>query len=193
MNGRDVLGLLLDPTIDQNLKSAWILFAIAWFRGNGYLVSEEMLLKALFENASGKVYEFSESSLLTRALKDSKEYKKIIDNAIDSQPQGYYFHNVSTSTEFRQGDLSTSVGKTAVRFNGEACKSGQTARLNLRVTFENEYNFDKWGGPEVKKYGFLVTMGNNLAYDSQEMGIIHPYWWRATFDEKRKWPWSVSQ
>ena len=144
--------------------------------GNDFTVSDEVIPANIMMPISGNIGNI-----------------QIIDNAIDSQPQGYYFHNVSTSTEFRQGDLSTSVGKTAVRFNGEACKSGQTARLNLRITFENEYNFDKWGVPEIRKYGFVVTMGNNLAYGSQEMGIIHPYWWRATFDEKRRWPWSVSQ
>ena len=67
-----------------------------------------------------------------------------------------------------------------------ALAAGETVTLKPEATDEALIN------PGMGLYYYQYS--NRLwAYGSQEMGIIHPYWWRATFDEKRKWPWSVSQ
>ena len=190
INAYDSLGFVLEPLSTADAKNFWTMFALVYFQGfKGHHISAEMLLLALYYPFSGETYEFEEGSNLSGALKSSKEYKSIIDNAIRSQKDGYKFYNEHTSTEFTDGDLKTCVGKTAMSFNGEACKSKGHARLNLRVTFSNRYDFDLWGEKEIEKYGHILVIGNNMAHYDQLRGVITPYWWRATFDETRRWPW----
>ena len=167
------------------------MFALLYFQGlKGHPISAEMLILALHYPFAGEHYIFEENSRLTQAIKASKEYKRIIEQIVKSQDDGYRFYALTkTSTEFTDGDLKTCVGKTDASYYGEVCKSHGRARLNLRVAFYNRYDFDHWGEAEVKKYGLILATGNNLAHYDQLRGVITPYWWTAAFDETRRWPW----
>ena len=53
----------------------------------------------------------------------------------------------------------------------------------------DDYDFHKWEGHERAVRGFILSIGNNMAYDSQTKGYLTVYPWSVSFDEKRKWPW----
>ena len=188
VNRYDALGLIVDPTLDQNAKAFWSSVALIWFRGlKHYDISADLLLKALFGGRSN--YSFGEDSALSKAIQKSSEYKKIIRDLVARRPDGYSFKDEHTSTRFRSGDLQTAVGKAEVEIGGDVCKSSSSARLDLAVEFSDDYNFEWWGWDEVKTSGVLLVIGNNWAHLDQQRGVIKPYHWTATFMEKRRWPW----
>ena len=188
VNRYDALGLMVDPTSDHNAKAFWSSVALIWFRGlKHYDISADLLLKALYGGRSN--YSFGEDSVLSKAIKKSSEYKKIIGDLVARRPDGYSFKDEHTSTRFRNGDLQTAVGKAEVEVGGDVCKSSSSARLDLAVEFSDDYNFEWWGWDEVKTSGVLLVIGNNWAHLDQQRGVIKPYHWTATFTEKRRWPW----
>ena len=44
---------------------------------------------------------------------------------------------------------------------------------------------------EIEARGFVLSFGNNLAYQSQQKGYLKTYPWSVSFDDNRRWPWHV--
>jgi len=133
---------------------------------------------------------FGENSDVANAIRKSDEYKKVIGSAIEKQMPGYMFHNAASGVNFQKGDLATSVGKGKLSYNGEVCKQENGgASVNLRVTLSDRYDFDFWWIKKWNLSSIVVTIGNDLAWYDQMRGVINPFHWRVTFDEKRSWPW----
>ena len=173
-------------------KVFWLAFAEYYFkRLMKFPISAEMLTMSAVGNVGSGEHKFSEGGQLANAIKGSSEYKRIIAQLIDKQNVSYkYYELPNKSIEFGAGDLKTAVGKAYYDMKGGICKAknGGT-RLNLRFKVFDDYDFHKWEGSERAVRGYILSVGNNMAYDSQTKGYLTVYPWSVSFDEKRKWPW----
>ena len=142
-------------------------------------------------NVGPEGHKFPEGGQLVNAIKGSAEYKKIIAQLVAKQNENYKSYDVAkASTEFKVGDLKTAVGKAYYDLKGNVCKvKNGEAHLNLRLKVFDDYNFHEWDEHERAMKGFILSMGNSMAYNSQMKGYLTVYPWSVSFDEKRKWPW----
>ena len=174
------------------VKLFWLNVAEKYFRGyKKWPISADMLLMAVYGNVGSGRHVFPEGGNLANAIKGSSEYNGIIDDLVRNRAVGRTECNESgKAVEFNTQDLETAVGHATYDINGDICKSKNgKAKLNLRMTFFDIYDFHLWDDAEIRAKGYFLSFGNNLAYRGQEEGYLKPYPWKVSFDDKRVWPW----
>ena len=156
-------------------------------------ISAEMLKLAIIGSVSNERHVFPEGGQLASAIQGSAEYKNIIDNLVQTQTARYKTYNESNKPiNFNTKDLETAVGHASYNLEGDICKTQRgRARLNLRMTVNDIYDFHMWGNAEIEARGAVLSFGNNLAYLSQQKGYLKTYPWSVSFDDNRRWPWHV--
>ena len=192
VNGYDALGLFVNPLTGPGAFAFWEFVADAFFEAyDRSPVSAEMLRISVWRLFGTEPHVFSGHSKLAAAIKNSPEYKKIIDDKVDPLPLGKKDpFSGNGDVHFGSHDLVSSVGDAKWRFSGNVCKSSATsAKLDLKVTVEDTYNFEWWGEYKEKIYGWFLTLGNNDAHIFQEVGVLRTYKWEVTFDDGRMWKW----
>ena len=180
------------PEFQLGADVFWLTVAEYYFRRQENCpISADMLELSLSGIVGSKEYVFPRNGQLANAIKDSSEYKKIIDDIVARQNHGKEFVNrPDISTDFNTHDLVSAVGKANIELNGDICKSKNgSARLNLDVTVTDTYNFEWWGSKKIDEKGFKLTVGNNIAFASQMLWYLRQYPWSVSFDDKRRWPW----
>ena len=147
--------------------------------------------KILTDAVARREYDINELDPEVKNLVKSFNDKKIIDDKVDPLPLGKKDpFSGNGDVHFGSHDLVSSVGDAKWRFSGNVCKSSATsAKLDLKVTVEDTYNFEWWGEYKEKIYGWFLTLGNNDAHIFQEVGVLRTYKWEVTFDDGRMWKW----
>ena len=156
-------------------------------------ISAEMLKLAITGYVGTGRYVFPENGQLASAIQDSVEYKNMIDNLVQTQTiRRKEYKKYDEPINFKTKDLETAVGHAFYNLEGDICKAkNDRARLDLRVTVLDTYDFHMWGKAEIEARGFVLSFGNNLAYQSQQKGYLKTYPWSVSFDDNRRWPWHV--
>ena len=154
-------------------------------------ISAEMLKLSINGSVRNERHVFPEGGKLASAIQDSTEYKNIIDNLARNQDTGRKPYNESSKPiNFDTKDLKTAVGHASYNLKGDICKTKNgRARLNLRMTVLDTYDFHMWDDAKIEANGVVLSFGNNLAYKSQQRGYLTTYPWTVSFDENRRWPW----
>ena len=144
----------------------------------GMKTSAEMLNHSIQNNPSDLTY--TDGSRIVNQIKNDSTFTEIVNEAIDNSLNGNI--NFDKWTEFETTtDLHGSLHGSHVMINGtmnDGCAS-------LNVTITDRYDFDYSGGyfseNDIIK-NFIFTVGNNLAWSDQFLGVVQNYDVTITFD-----------
>ena len=171
----------------QTGRMFWMNVAEYYFRRKKNSPLSAMLLDLSVSGFGVDHHElFDEGSNLSRAIKGSKECRFALAKIIRGSGTKIIRNELSTSLNFTQGDLFTAVGHATMYYKGKICKMAQgILRVDLDIRVHDRYDFDFWATTIFDNP--IATIGVDLAWGDQLVGIIEPYIWDAKFKEKGYW------
>lgn len=160
-----------------------------WTTGSSILSGSRPISAALMKHSlklNSKDLEITENNQknygnVINAIKDSKEFNRVVQSSIESSTQEQLTSGIATSLSFETGDLLTSIGKADISFTAQKVQGG----YNLNVQLDDTYNFEFKGAKEYKGSEGVIS-ANNSAYLSQKAETISPYKVMAKFKTSYK-------
>ena len=181
----DPNGLIRIPFITDQAKRQWEIVIREVLDRRGWTVAALLMRQSLEPSPSSLVFE--EGSLVSGKIKNSPEYRKIIDSLVANQRAGLREYDSFAPIEYKTGDLFAGVGHATVYYKGTICKMNGRAKVDLDITVKDDYDFHFLIGYQKSSYdGVLATIANNMAWSDQYFDVITPYSWKATFKETRR-------
>lgn len=181
----DPNGQLKIPFITNQAKQAWENVIRSVLDKRGWRVAAFLMRHSLKDNPGP--LEMGEGHFVSRAIKASPEYRRVIEELVARQRETYKYYDSSSPIEYKTGDLFAGIGRATVYYRGNICKTATSVRVDLDVTVADDYDFHFLFSDYYKSSvdGVLATIANNMAWSDQYFEVIAKYKWTAKFKDKR--------